>query len=92
MIMIEKKEKAQEIVPQVSSLLESVTNGDVFRNINTMQQAAPISQELKAYGVDVSKGEKLNVQYTGSGTEKAALFCSILTDLAKAQDYKKQNR
>lgn len=36
MIMIEKKEKAQEIVPQVSSLLESVTNGDVFRNINTM--------------------------------------------------------
>ena len=54
-----------------------------------MQQAAPVLQELEAYGVDISKGEASNVQYTGSGTEKAALFCSILTDLAKAQDYKK---
>ena len=45
--------------------------------------------ELMRRVVAVSKAEELNVQYTGSGTEKAALFCSILTDLAKVQDYNK---
>ena len=61
MIMIEKKEKAQEIVPQVSSLLGNITNGDIFKDVNIMQQAAPVLQELKAYGVDISKGEASNI-------------------------------
>lgn len=52
-----KKEQAQKITPQVSNLLGSITNGDIFRDANAMQQAAPVLQELKAYGVDVSKGE-----------------------------------
>ena len=56
-----KKEKAQEITPQVSNLLGSITNGDIFKDANTMQQAAPVLQELKAYGVDVSKGEASNL-------------------------------
>jgi hypothetical protein len=56
-----KKEQAQEITPQVSSLLGSITNGDIFRDANAMQQAAPVLQELKAYGVDVSKGEASNL-------------------------------
>ena len=56
-----KKEKAQEIVPQVSNLLRSVTSGDIFKDADTMQQATPILQELKAYGVDVSKGEASNL-------------------------------
>ena len=56
-----KKEKAQEIVPQVSNLLGSITSGDIFKDADTMQQAAPILQELKAYGVDVSKGEASNL-------------------------------
>lgn len=45
-----------------------------------MQQAAPVLQELEAYGVDISKGEASNVQYTGSGTEKqpySVLFLRI---------------
>lgn len=49
----------------------------------------PNMMELMRRIVAVSKAEELNVQYTGSGTEKAALFCSILTDLAKVQDYNK---
>ena len=49
----------------------------------------PNMTELMRRVVAVSKAEELNVQYTGSGTEKAALFCSILTDLAKVQDYNK---
>lgn len=56
-----KKEQAQEITPQVSNLLGSITNGDIFKDANTMQQAAPVLQELKAYGVDVSKGEASNL-------------------------------
>ena len=56
-----KKEKAQEIVPQVSSLLGNITNGDIFKDVNIMQQAAPVLQELKAYGVDISKGEASNI-------------------------------
>ena len=56
-----KKEQAQEITPQVSNLLGSITNGDIFRDANAMQQAAPVLQELKAYGVDVSKGEASNL-------------------------------
>lgn len=56
-----KKEKAQEIVPQVSNLLGSITSGDIFKDADTMQQATPILQELKAYGVDVSKGEASNL-------------------------------
>lgn len=56
-----KKEKAQEIVPQVSNLLRSITSGDIFKDADTMQQATPILQELKAYGVDVSKGEASNL-------------------------------
>ena len=56
-----KKEKAQEIVPQVSNLLRSITSGDIFKDADTMQQATPILQELKAYGVDVSKGEAFNL-------------------------------
>ena len=49
----------------------------------------PNMMELMRRVVAVSKAEELNVQYTSSGTEKAALFCSVLTDLAKAQDYNK---
>lgn len=56
-----KKEQAQEITPQVSNLLSSITNGDIFKDANAMQQAAPVLQELKAYGVDVSKGEASNL-------------------------------
>lgn len=56
-----KKEQAQKITPQVSNLLSSITNGDIFKDANIMQQAAPILQELKAYGVDVSKGEASNL-------------------------------
>ena len=56
-----KKEQAQKITPQVSNLLSSITNGDIFKDANAMQQAAPILQELKAYGVDVSKGEASNL-------------------------------
>lgn len=56
-----KKEKAQEIVPQVSNLLGSITSGDIFKDADIMQQATPILQELKAYGVDVSKGEASNL-------------------------------
>lgn len=56
-----KKEQAQKITPQVSNLLGSITNGDIFKDANAMQQAAPILQELKAYGVDVSKGEASNL-------------------------------
>ena len=56
-----KKEQAQKIAPQVSNLLGSITNGDIFKDANAMQQAAPVLQELKAYGVDVSKGEASNL-------------------------------
>lgn len=56
-----KKEQAQKIAPQVSSLLGSITNGDIFKDANAMQQAAPVLQELKTYGVDVSKGEASNL-------------------------------
>ena len=56
-----KKEQAQKITPQVSNLLGSITNGDIFRDANAMQQAAPVLQELKAYGVNVSKGEASNL-------------------------------
>lgn len=56
-----KKEQAQKITPQVSNLLSSITNGDIFKDANIMQQAAPILQELKAYGVDVSRGEASNL-------------------------------
>ena len=56
-----KKEQAQKITPQVSNLLGSITNGDIFKDANAMQQAAPVLQELKAYGVDVSKGEASNL-------------------------------
>lgn len=56
-----KKEQAQKITPQVSDLLSSITNGDIFKDANAMQQAAPVLQELKAYGVDVSKGEASNL-------------------------------
>lgn len=56
-----KKEQAQKITPQVSNLLDSITNGDIFKDANAMQQATPVLQELKAYGVDVSKGEASNL-------------------------------
>lgn len=56
-----KKEQAQKITPQVSNLLSSITNGDIFKDANAMQQATPVLQELKAYGVDVSKGEASNL-------------------------------
>lgn len=56
-----KKEQAQKITPQVSNLLGSIINGDIFRDANAMQQAAPVLQELKAYGVNVSKGEASNL-------------------------------
>lgn len=56
-----KKEQAQKITPQVSNLLGSITNGDIFKDTNVMKQAAPVLQELKAYGVDVSKGEASNL-------------------------------
>lgn len=56
-----KKEQAQKITPQVSNLLGSIANGDIFKSADAMQQAAPILQELKAYGVDVSKGEASNL-------------------------------
>ena len=58
-----------------------ISNADSVKYQNIM--------ELMRRIVAVSKAEELNVQYTGSGTEKAALFCSILTDLAKVQDYNK---
>lgn len=56
-----KKEQAQKITPQVSNLLGSITNGDIFKDANAMQQAAPVLQKLKVYGVDVSKGEASNL-------------------------------
>lgn len=56
-----KKEQAQKITSQVSNLLSSITNGYIFKDANAMQQAAPVLQELKAYGVDVSKGEASNL-------------------------------
>lgn len=49
----------------------------------------PNIMELMRRVVAVSVAEKYNIQYTGSGTEKAALFCSLLMDLAKTQDYDK---
>lgn len=49
----------------------------------------PKLMELMRRVIAVSQAEKLNVQYTGSGTDRAALFCSILIDLARAQDYNK---
>lgn len=49
----------------------------------------PNMMELMRRVVAASKAKESNVQYTGSGTEKAALFCSILADLAKEQDYNK---
>ena len=58
-----------------------ISNADSVKYQNIM--------ELMRRIVAVSKAEELNVQYSGSGTEKAALFCSILTDLAKVQDYNK---
>lgn len=58
-----------------------ISNADSVKYQNIM--------ELMRRIVAVSKAEEQNVQYSGSGTEKAALFCSILTDLAKVQDYNK---
>lgn len=58
-----------------------ISNADSVKYQNIM--------ELMHRIVAVSKAEELNVQHSGSGTEKAALFCSILTDLAKVQDYNK---
>lgn len=49
----------------------------------------PNIMELMRRVVAVSKAEELSGRYTGPGTEKAVLFCSILTDLAKVQDYNK---
>lgn len=49
----------------------------------------PNMMELMRRVVAVSEAEKSGVQYTGSGSEKAALFCSVLMDLAKVQDYNK---
>lgn len=56
---------------------------------NADSEKYPNMMELMRRIVAVSKAEKFGVQYTGSGTEKAALFCSILMDLAKVQDYNK---
>lgn len=56
-----KKEQAQKITPQVSNLLGSITNGDIFKDDNAMQQAAPVLQELQSYGVNISKGEASNI-------------------------------
>ena len=58
-----------------------ISNADSVKYQNIM--------ELMRRIVAVSKAEEQNVQYSGSGTEKAALFCSILTDLAKVQDNNK---
>ena len=49
----------------------------------------PNMMELMRRVVAVNEAEKSGVQYTGSGSEKAALFCSILMDLSKEQNYEK---
>lgn len=49
----------------------------------------PNMMELMRRMVAASRAEEHNVLYTGSGAEKAALFCSILIDLAKVKDYNK---
>ena len=49
----------------------------------------PNMLELMRRLVAASEAEKSGVQYTASGSEKAALFCSILMDLSKEQNYDK---
>lgn len=62
-------------------LVVFISNADETKYPNMMQ--------LMRRVVAVSIAKKYKVQYTGSGTEKAALFCSILMDLSKKQDYNK---
>ena len=56
-----KKEISQEIAPQVTSILENITSGNVFKDNSLLQQSAPVLGVLKEYGVDVSKGDASNV-------------------------------
>lgn len=52
-----KSEIASEILPQVSSLLESVINGSALMDEEAKEKSQPIISALQAYGVDFSKGE-----------------------------------
>lgn len=47
----------------------------------------PNLMELMRRMAAASEAEKKGVKYTGSGAEKAALFCSILMDFSKEQNY-----
>lgn len=58
-----------------------ISKAEGYKNPNLM--------ELMRRIVAVSEAEKLDMQHTAPGTEKAALFCSILMDLAKSQNYDK---
>ena len=49
----------------------------------------PNMMELMRRVLAVSEAEKSGVKYTASGSEKAALFCSILLDLSKEKNYDK---
>lgn len=52
-----KSEIASEILPQVSSLLDSVINGSALMDEEAKEKSQPIISALQAYGVDFSKGE-----------------------------------
>ena len=65
--------------PEKQSLGVFISNADGDKYPNMM--------ELMRRVLAVSNAEKYNAQYTASGAEKAALFCSLLRDLAKKQDY-----
>ncbi len=73
--------KRQLSTPEKSHLGVFISNAEGSKYPNLM--------ELMRRVVAVSAAEKNGVQYSGSGAEKAALFCSVLMDLAKAQDYDK---
>lgn len=73
--------KHQLSTPEKHHLGVFISNAEGSKHPNMM--------ELMRRVVAVSETEKNGVQNTGSGSEKAALFCSILMDLAKVQDYNK---
>ena len=57
--------------------------------LNADSSKYPNLMELMRRVVAAYEAEKKGVHYTGSGSEKAALFCSLLVDLSKEKNYDK---
>lgn len=67
----------------------SIAKNDSINIIFSQKELVKIISNFDEVMETYNMVEKSEVQDSGSGAEKAALFCSVLMDLAKIQDYNK---